>query len=322
MQLRLEWTALPAAVLALSLAGCSDGAQPTAVALPAAARALAVAPDFAGTLWETTGRRAWRSHDGGLSWKRVHGPGGGLAVAFSEQGGEVVGPHGEQRADYGGIGLTPARQTPQPFVSLTTPYHRTDRLYALDVFGHAWVSVDAGRHWLQLRAAGLPNTAVSISAVRGDVTKPDVIYVACGARGLWRSLDDGATFTHMPAPAVAYGVAMTTDEQSQVLVAGDKVYLSQDYGRTFMPVLVALVEAMADPEYGVEHSGNTPGGETLIILNGPITDELSVNFTQGVMRDGFQPNTSIGRFWRLYLRNVSSISAINRSRGIRTILAI
>jgi hypothetical protein len=235
-------------VLLLSLAGCSDGAQPTAVALPAAARALAVAPDFAGTLWETTGRRAWRSHDGGLSWKRVHGPGGGLAVAFSEKGGEVVGRHGEQRADYGGIGLTAARRTPQPFVSLTTPYHRTDRLYALDTFGHPWVSVDSGRHWLQLRAARLPNTAVSISAVRGDVTKPDVIYVACGAGGLWRSVDDGATFTHLPEPAVAYGVAMTTDEQSQVLVAGDKVYLSKDYGRTFMSVLDRRVDAVAyDP---------------------------------------------------------------------------
>jgi hypothetical protein len=32
----------------------------------------------------------------------------------------------------------------------------------------------------------------------------------------------------------------------------------------YMPVLIALVEAMADPYYGVEHSGNTPGGETLI----------------------------------------------------------
>ena len=73
----------------------------------------------------------------------------------------------------------------------------------------------------------------------------------------------------------------------------------------YMPVLVALVEAMADPEYGVEHSGNTPGGETLIILNGPIADELGINQTQGVMRVGFQPNTSIGRFWRLYLRNVA-----------------
>ncbi|MES3000509.1 MAG: UGSC family (seleno)protein [Pseudomonadota bacterium] len=73
----------------------------------------------------------------------------------------------------------------------------------------------------------------------------------------------------------------------------------------YMPVLVALAEAMADPEYGVEHSGNTPGGETLIILNGPIVKSLGFNYTQGVMRDGFQPNTTVGRFWRLYLRNVA-----------------
>ena len=73
----------------------------------------------------------------------------------------------------------------------------------------------------------------------------------------------------------------------------------------YMPLLVALVEAMADSDYGVEHSGNTPGSETLVILNGPIIKELGFNYTQGVMRDGFLPNTSIGRFWRLYLRNVA-----------------
>ena len=73
----------------------------------------------------------------------------------------------------------------------------------------------------------------------------------------------------------------------------------------YMPVLVALIEAMADSAYGVEHSGNTPGGETLIVLNGPVIKQLGFNYTQGVMRDGFQANTSVGRFWRLYLRNVA-----------------
>jgi hypothetical protein len=73
----------------------------------------------------------------------------------------------------------------------------------------------------------------------------------------------------------------------------------------YMPVLIALIEAMADPYYGVEHSGNTPGGETLILLNGPIIKQLGFNYTQGVMRDGFRANTSVGRFWRLYLRNVA-----------------
>jgi len=72
----------------------------------------------------------------------------------------------------------------------------------------------------------------------------------------------------------------------------------------YMPVLVALVEAMADPKYGVEHSGNTPGSETLIIVNGAIAKQLEMNVEQGVMRDGFQANTSIGRFWRLCLRNL------------------
>ena len=73
----------------------------------------------------------------------------------------------------------------------------------------------------------------------------------------------------------------------------------------YMPILVALAEAMADPKYGVEHSGNTPGADTLIILNGPIIKELGFNYTQGALRDGFLPNTSVGRFWRLYLRNVA-----------------
>jgi len=73
----------------------------------------------------------------------------------------------------------------------------------------------------------------------------------------------------------------------------------------YMPVLVALIEAMGDPNYGVEHSGNTPGGETLITINGPLAAQLRFNDEQGVLRDGFQPNTSVGRFWRLALRNLA-----------------
>ncbi len=73
----------------------------------------------------------------------------------------------------------------------------------------------------------------------------------------------------------------------------------------YMPVLVAAVEAMADHGYGVEHSGNTPGGENLMILNGPVIKKLGFNYTQGVMRDGFQANTTVGRFWRLCLRNLA-----------------
>jgi len=83
----------------------------------------------------------------------------------------------------------------------------------------------------------------------------------------------------------------------------------------YMPVLVALVEAMADRRYGVEHSGNTPGSETLIVLNGPIIRELEFNYQQGALRDGFQANTSVGRFWRLYLRNVAGFHLHKNDKG-------
>lgn len=83
----------------------------------------------------------------------------------------------------------------------------------------------------------------------------------------------------------------------------------------YMPILLALVEAMVDPVYGVEHSGNTPGAETLIILNGPIIKDLKFNYEQGVMRDGFMPNTSVGRFWRLALRNMAGFLLHKTDKG-------
>ena len=83
----------------------------------------------------------------------------------------------------------------------------------------------------------------------------------------------------------------------------------------YMPILIALAEAMADPVYGVEHSGNTPGSETLIILNGPIIKDLGFNYEQGVLRDGFMPNTSVGRFWRLALRNMAGFLLHKTDKG-------
>ena len=64
----------------------------------------------------------------------------------------------------------------------------------------------------------------------------------------------------------------------------------------YMPILVALIEAMADPTYGVEHSGNTPGSDTLIILNGPIIKDLKFNYTKGVLREGFMAEHVGGPF--------------------------
>ncbi|MBI2908489.1 MAG: hypothetical protein HYX92_12665 [Chloroflexi bacterium] len=75
----------------------------------------------------------------------------------------------------------------------------------------------------------------------------------------------------------------------------------------YMPVLVAVVEAIADPAFRIEDAGSTPGWEPLIILNGPIIKELDFNYGSSAMRVGRQANTSLGRFLRLYMRNVPGL---------------
>jgi hypothetical protein len=83
----------------------------------------------------------------------------------------------------------------------------------------------------------------------------------------------------------------------------------------YMPVLIAIVEGMVDKEFGVEHLGHTPGTETLIVVNGPIVEELKFNCKQAALRPGFQANTSIGRFWRMMLRNVAGFIPHRTDKG-------
>jgi hypothetical protein len=74
-----------------------------------------------------------------------------------------------------------------------------------------------------------------------------------------------------------------------------------------MPVLVAVVEAIADPEWRIQAAGSTPGWEPLIVLSGPMVKRLGFNTGSGLMRMGNRPAASIGRFLRLYLRNVAGL---------------
>ena len=73
----------------------------------------------------------------------------------------------------------------------------------------------------------------------------------------------------------------------------------------YMPVLLAIVEAIADPRFRLEDAGSSAGWAAIIILNGPVIKRLGFNAGTGVMRVGNQANTSVSRFLRLYLRNVA-----------------
>ncbi len=82
-----------------------------------------------------------------------------------------------------------------------------------------------------------------------------------------------------------------------------------------LPVLIAITEILADPAYGSEHSGNTTGADALIVLDGPNSRALGFNSGPGAQREGTHANTSVGRWLRLYLRNVLGFTADEHDKG-------
>jgi hypothetical protein len=75
----------------------------------------------------------------------------------------------------------------------------------------------------------------------------------------------------------------------------------------YLPILLAVVECLADPGFQIQHAGSTPAWEPLVVLSGKLVRQLDFNSGTGVMKVGRQANTSIGRFVKLFMRNVSGL---------------
>jgi hypothetical protein len=75
----------------------------------------------------------------------------------------------------------------------------------------------------------------------------------------------------------------------------------------YMPILVGIAEVISDPEWTLRNGGSTPGWEPIVIVSGPLVKELDFNAGQGVLRAGRQANSSVGRFLRMYMRNVAGL---------------
>ena len=73
----------------------------------------------------------------------------------------------------------------------------------------------------------------------------------------------------------------------------------------YMPVLIAALQAAADPAFGLYSvQATTHPSAVLMLVSGPIVDELGLNFRHGAFGPGFRANASIGRAMRLVLINV------------------
>jgi hypothetical protein len=73
----------------------------------------------------------------------------------------------------------------------------------------------------------------------------------------------------------------------------------------YMPVVLAAIEGICDPRWAYHGpSTTTSGPAVLIVVNGPIAQEIGVNSADNLFGPGWRANLTIGRAVRLVMRNV------------------
>lgn len=80
-----------------------------------------------------------------------------------------------------------------------------------------------------------------------------------------------------------------------------------------MPILIAAVEAIADPNYNLDQLGTTGGINPFLLINGPIVNQLGIKFDIGLASRG--PNPSIGRALGLIIRNIAKFRPAEQYMG-------
>ncbi len=73
----------------------------------------------------------------------------------------------------------------------------------------------------------------------------------------------------------------------------------------YMPVVVAIVKSLCQPQFGLHGSTASTGGSApFIVVNGPVRLSLGMNTTHNALANSSRANASIGRSVRLFLLNV------------------
>jgi hypothetical protein len=71
------------------------------------------------------------------------------------------------------------------------------------------------------------------------------------------------------------------------------------------PVVLATMDAMADPRYNLHaHTATMAGAQQVIVVNGPIRHRLAMQTGNGALGPGWPANNAVGRGVRLVIRNI------------------
>lgn len=73
----------------------------------------------------------------------------------------------------------------------------------------------------------------------------------------------------------------------------------------YFPILIAAVQAIADPEFNLRGVQKTDENVTpLVLVNGPIARQIGMNDSFGCLGPGWRSNATIGRALRLVMQNI------------------
>jgi hypothetical protein len=74
---------------------------------------------------------------------------------------------------------------------------------------------------------------------------------------------------------------------------------------TYLSVLIAAIEGLLEKDFDLVGVQSSTGAHSpLLIINGPIRQEIRVNFSSGALGPGWQANATIGRAIRFVLNNI------------------
>ena len=97
-------------------------------------------------------------------------------------------------------------------------------------------------------------------------------------------------------------------ENRQVSITAEKVAINAVMAgckAEYLPIVLATVEALADPVYNYHGPATSTGGSAVfMVVNGPIARELDINCGGNLFGPGWRANATIGRAVRLIMRNV------------------
>ena len=158
----------------------------------------------------------------------------------------------------------------------------------------------------------MQGVAEKLTAVELEVAGWAEAIEACFERGWTDGLPvvpatEDAVRRSLAAAGLAPGEVVLTEATRRRTVTAEKVAINAVLAGCrpeYMPVLLAALEAMADPAFTLHGAITSTGGSaTLVVVNGPIRHRLGFNAGGNVFGPGWRANATVGRAIRLITLN-------------------